>query len=106
MGRVLVEIQRVCDSLGRIQTGEFADPYTHGVAGIDQAIGAGLNPAISPIRIRRRPSAGTVNFSRLNRTITNGGAGKKPIRERERVYERFKGRTNLTIRRRKRAVEF
>src|SRR5262249_13518532 len=68
---ILSDAKIIRDLLYRIESGELADTHAHGVARMDQAIGARQDAAISAVGVSRRPVAGAVNFTGLNWAITN-----------------------------------
>src|SRR6267154_1953271 len=59
------------DFLYRIESGELANAHAHGIARMDQAIGARHDAAISAVGVSGRPVAGAVNFTGLNWAIAN-----------------------------------
>src|SRR5437879_7949263 len=102
---IFAEIECGSDFLDGIEAGELTDPHAHGVAGMNQSVRTRLNPTIRAIRISRRPIARALNFSRLNRAVTNSGAGQESLGKSKRINKRFEGRAHLPIGRRQRAVE-
>ena len=103
---IFAEVERGRDFLHGIEAGELADAHAHGVARMNQAIGARLNAAVSAVGISRRPISRAFDFARLNRAIADGRAGQKSVGEGERVNERFESGADLAIGRRERAIEF
>src|SRR6266403_1989880 len=73
---------------------------------MDETVRARLDAAVSSVRISWRPISGAFNFSGLYRAITDGSARQKPVTESKRVNERFESRTNLSVCRSERAIEF
>src|SRR6266481_3258569 len=63
---VLSNAKIIRDFLYRIESGELANAHAHGVARMDQAIGARHNAAISAVLVSGRPVAGAVNLLWLN----------------------------------------
>src|SRR4249920_744809 len=68
---VLSNAKIIRDFLYRIESGELANAHAHGVARMDQAIGARHDTAISAVGVSGRPVAGAVNFTGLNWAIAN-----------------------------------
>src|SRR5437868_11971404 len=66
---VVGQIQGGRDFLDGVESRELADANAHGVARMDQTVGARLDPAVSAIRICGRPSSGAVDFAWLNRAV-------------------------------------
>src|SRR5439155_22109380 len=82
---VFAEVESGRDFLHRIKAGELADSHAHGIARIDQTIGARLNAAISAIGISRRPISGAVDFTGLNRVVANRGTRQETVGKSDRV---------------------
>src|SRR5204863_3398946 len=62
MRDVLRNSERIGDFLHRVEPGELSNAHTHGVARMDETVGARENPTISSIRISRRPISRAVDF--------------------------------------------
>src|SRR2546430_2595334 len=71
---ILRNAERVGDLLNGVQPGKLSNAYAHGVARVDQAIGARTNSAVRSIGISRRPISSAVDFTRLDRTVTDRSA--------------------------------
>src|SRR5205823_13148720 len=68
---VLSNPKIVRNFLHRIEPGELANAYAHGVAGMDETVGARHGPAVRTVRICRRPISCPVDFAGLNRTVAD-----------------------------------
>src|SRR6266567_7739252 len=97
MRNILRNSQCVGDLLHGIEPGELSNAHTHGVARMDETVGARENPAVSSIRISRRPIYRAIDFSGSNRAIANRSARQQPVGKSDRINERLECRTNLPI---------
>src|SRR5215469_7271455 len=61
----------VCDFLHRIKSRELPNAHAHGVARMNETVGARHDASIRAVRICWRPISCTVDFARLNRTVTD-----------------------------------
>ena len=68
---VLSNAKIIRDFLYRIESGELANAHAHGVARMNETVGARHGPAVRAVGICRRPITGTVDFARLNRTVAD-----------------------------------
>src|SRR6266536_2196991 len=106
MRNVLSNSKIIRDFLYRIESGELANAHAHGVARMDQAIGARHNAAISAVGVSGRPVAGAVNFTGLNWAIANRRTRQQSMTKSNRVNKRLERRADLPIRRSQRPIEF
>ncbi len=74
MRNVLSNAKIIRDFLYRIESGELANSHAHGVARMNETVGARHGPTVRAIGIRRRPITGTVDFARLDRTVADRGS--------------------------------
>src|SRR4029453_5914195 len=72
---ILSNAEIIRDFLYRIEAGELANAHAHGVARMNETVGARHGPAVRAVGICRRPITGTVDLARLNRTVTDRGSG-------------------------------
>src|SRR5262249_19714018 len=68
---VLGNAKRVGGFMNTIKTRELPTARANGVGRVDQTIGARTNPAVSSIRISRRPTPRAVYFTGANWTVAN-----------------------------------
>src|SRR5205814_10064037 len=92
--------------LHRIEPGELADEYAHGVARMNETVSARHGTAVRAVRICRRPITCTVDFSWLNRTIADRRPRQEAMAECDCIHERLEGRTHLPVCRSQRPIEF
>src|SRR4029077_11022670 len=96
---VLSNAKIIRDLLYRIESGELADAHAHGVARMDQAIGARHDAAISAVGVSRRPVAGAVNLTGWIWAIANRRTRQKSMAKSNRVNKRLERRPHLPVRR-------
>ena len=75
---VFSEPERRRDFRHVIEPGDFADADAHRVARMNQSIGNGLDAAVSAVGISRRPIPRALDFARLNRSVADRRAGRRP----------------------------
>ena len=68
---ILSNAEVVRDFLHRIEPGELSDAHAHGVARMNETIGARLDAAIGAVGICGRPISRAFDFTGLNRTIAD-----------------------------------
>src|SRR5207244_9516168 len=71
MRNVLRNTEIVGDLLHRVEPCELPDAYAHGIARMDQSIGARHGAAVSAIGISGRPISCALDLARLNRAIAD-----------------------------------
>src|SRR5436309_14958815 len=64
---VLSNAKIIRDFLYRIESGELANTHAHGVARMNETVGARHGAAVRAVRIRRRPISRAIDFAGLNR---------------------------------------
>src|SRR5438045_9372563 len=103
---VLSSAKSVRNFVHRIESGELANAYAHGVAGMNETVRTRHGPAVRAVRICRRPITGTVNFARLNRTVADRRPRQQAVAECDCIHERRQRRTHLPLCRSQSPIEF
>src|SRR5262245_44259093 len=75
VGNFLSNAQIVRNFLHRIESGKLPNAHAHSVTRMNETVGARHYPSKRAVRICWRPIPSTVDFARLNRTITDCGSG-------------------------------
>src|SRR5947207_16013532 len=97
MRNILRNAEIVSDLLHCIEPGELANSDAHGVARMNETVGAGHDAAIGAVGICWGPISRAINFAGLNRAIADRSARQQSVAEGDSVNERFERRTNLPV---------
>src|SRR4029453_5438317 len=84
---VLSNAKIVRNFLHRTEPCELTNAYAHGVAGMNETVGARHGPSVRAVRICRRPITGTVDFARLNGTVADRRPRQQAVAECDRIHE-------------------
>src|SRR5436190_13666877 len=106
MRNVLRNPEIISNLLHGIEASELANTHAHGIARMNEAVGAGHGASVSAVGIPGRPISRAIDFARLNGAIADRSARQQTVAESDRVNERFERRTNLAVCGSHRPVEF
>src|SRR4026207_1542651 len=71
MRNIFRNAERIGDFLDGIKPGKLPNAHTHGVARVNETVGARQGAPISPIGVSRRPTPRALYFTGMNRTLAD-----------------------------------